>query len=248
MEQYQKDLALFCGYAIEGRCSRHGHKCWNYHPPKACPHIEKKICEVCHFPSTCQIVCPAYLKDNCNDINCRYYHGKRRNKEIRRNRPQYSDLNLIAPDILKIIIADCYVSDLLMVNKWFNHFVSQYFPLQLYIYKDLFSSKSTAISIARKKNDAIFQIALRIFNYDKFEPKCKMITHQSADFKIKHWRDINLLEWQDEEFYLFRKKLLYSKYYLQDDTMIINSANMFLALKDMKPLIMPLTQCTTLYV
>lgn len=234
MEQYQTDLALCCPYAIKGNCIRHRHKCWNYHPPKACPHIGKKICEICDFPSVCEIVCPKSLKNGCEDGNCRYYHGKRRDKEIRRNRQKYSNLSSIPPDILKIIIADCYASDLQMINRWFKAFILQYFPLRMYIFKGL----SASAQIARKKNDAIFQVALKIF-------KCESITYQPSDAKIKHAKDINLLEWQDEEFYLFRQKLIHSKYYYRDETKIINSANLFLALKSTEPLIMPLEQCTT---
>lgn len=242
-----KDIS--CPYFKNGQC-KFGNRCRFFHPPRVCTHIEYGYCQICHPPSK---LCKLYEQGLCNYGNeCKYSHS-RRDVEIRRSKQKYFDFTILPPDLLKIIFIDLYLSNLISINQQLYKFITDYFPLKIFIFKNIYSKLSTAISINRKQNDAIFQLCLRIFNYDKIEPKCVFIEAPIGDYQIFSIEQIFQLEWKDEEFYLFRKQLINHRFYKnikQQDNLnplIIDNANLFLKLNSLEPVILPFHQGLSFY-
>lgn len=185
-----------CPFFSKGHC-KFGKSCKFYHPARVCIHVECGYCEICDPYSIYDELCNCIPKGiGCIfGSNCKYLHN-RADTIIRRPRQKYGDITIIPPDVLKIILSDCYLSDLILVCKWFEQWVNQYYPLRFFIFKDIFPELSTAMSIVRRKNDAIFQLCLRSFNSQSIEPKCKFIISVIDDknIKIDTEQDINRLE------------------------------------------------------
>ena len=176
--------------------------------------------------------CKFYLKGNCKRGNkCRFKHQL----EIKQ-----STFPILPKDILLLIFKDQYVSDLRLVCKSWQITIERDYPLQLYVYSNIKErdySYKCAVSIARCKLDAVFNICKRCFTI-KSDPECSETYHNH--------RDRHSLDLMNDIF--FNKITVYMKVikYSGRDGLIRSYAAYLDLIKEM-PCILPINKCIAFY-